>query len=123
MLYIIYQGDRDDGAEIRAANKDEHFVYLDRHQDILLLGGALLGDDGVKRTGSCLIINVPSPEQAEEFSRNEPFRKAGLFKSVKIARMLDAVDYRRPVRALRNVHDALQAQEIGAAMLSKRFEK
>jgi uncharacterized protein len=30
---------------------------------------------------------VPSREQAEEFSRNEPFRKAGLFKSVKIARM------------------------------------
>jgi len=87
VLYIIYQEDRDDGAEIRASNKDEHFAYLDRHQDILLLGGALLGDDGVKRTGSCLIINVPSREQAEEFSRNEPFRKAGLFKSVKIARM------------------------------------
>ena len=65
MLYIIYQEDRDDGAEIRASNKDEHFAYLDRHQDILLLGGALLGDDGVKRTGSCLIINVPSREQAE----------------------------------------------------------
>jgi uncharacterized protein len=87
VLYIIYQEDRDDGAEIRASNKDEHFAYLDRHRDILLLGGALLADDGVKRTGSCLIINVPSREQAEEFSRNEPFRKAGLFKSVKIARM------------------------------------
>src|SRR5262249_12113785 len=47
----------------------------------------LCGDDGGERTGSCLIINVPSREQAEEFSRNEPFRKAGLFKSVKIARM------------------------------------
>jgi uncharacterized protein YciI len=46
VLYIIYQEDRDDGAEIRAANKDEHFAYLDRHQDILLLGGALLDDDG-----------------------------------------------------------------------------
>ena len=88
VLYIIYQEDRDDGAEtIRAANKDKHFAYLDKHQDILLLGGALLGDDGIKRAGSCLIINVPSREQAEEFSRNEPFRKAGLFKSVKITRM------------------------------------
>jgi hypothetical protein len=37
--------------------------------------------------------------------------------------MLDAVDHRRPVRALRNVYDALQAQEIGAAMLSERFQK
>jgi hypothetical protein len=87
MLYIIYQEDRDDGAEIRAANKEKHFAYLAKHEDILVLGGALLADDGIKRTGSCLILNVPGREQAEEFSGNEPFRQAGLFKSVKITRM------------------------------------
>ena len=88
MLYIIYQEDRDEGAsEIRAANREKHLAYLDQHAHFLVLGGALLADDGVARTGSCLIINVASREEAEEFSRNEPFRKAGLFKSVKIARM------------------------------------
>jgi uncharacterized protein YciI len=88
VLYIIYQEDRDDGAaEIRAAKREEHLAYLDKHQNILVLGGALLEDDGIKRTGSCLIINVPSRAAVEDFSRNEPFRKAGLFKSVKIARM------------------------------------
>jgi uncharacterized protein YciI len=87
-LYIIYQEDRDDGAgEIRAAKRQEHFAYLDKHREILVLGGALLDEDGIKRMGSCLIINVPSRSAAEDFSRNEPFRKAGLFKSVKIARM------------------------------------
>jgi uncharacterized protein len=87
MLYIIYQEDRDDGADIRAANKEKHFTYLAEHEDILVLGGALLADDGIKRTGSCLILNVPGREAAEAFSRNEPFRQAGLFKSVKITRM------------------------------------
>jgi uncharacterized protein YciI len=88
VLYIIYQEDRDDGAaEIRAAKREEHLAYLDKHQNILVLGGALLEDDGIKRTGSCLIINVPDRAAAEDFSRNEPFRKAGLFKGVKIARM------------------------------------
>jgi uncharacterized protein YciI len=87
VLYIIYQEDRDDGADLRAANKEKHFAYLDRHADILVLGGALLADDGIKRIGSCLILNVSSRAEAEEFSRNEPFRKAGLFKSVKITRM------------------------------------
>ena len=88
MLYIIYQEDRDEGAaEIRAANREKHFAYLDRHKHFLVLGGALLADDGIGRTGSCFIINVANREQAEEFSRNEPFRKAGLFKTVKIARM------------------------------------
>jgi uncharacterized protein len=88
VLYIIYQEDRDDGAgAIRAAKRGEHLAYLDKHRDILVLGGALIEDDGIKRTGSCLIINVPSRAAAEDFSRNEPFRNAGLFKSVKIARM------------------------------------
>jgi uncharacterized protein len=87
MLYIIYQEDREDGAQIRAANRERHLAYLEANKDILVLGGALLADDGATRIGSCLIINVPGRKEAEAFSANEPFRKAGLFSSVKIARM------------------------------------
>lgn len=87
MLYIVYQEDRADGASIRAANREAHFAYLDRHKDILVLGGALLAEDGQSRTGSVLIVNVPDRAAAEAFSANEPFRKAGLFAAVKISRM------------------------------------
>lgn len=87
MLYIIYQEDRAEGAAIRAATRDAHFAYLDAHQDILVLGGALLADEDATRTGSVLIVNVPDRAAAESFSENEPFRKAGLFSSVKISRM------------------------------------
>ena len=52
-----------------------------------VLGGALLAEDGTTRTGSVLIINAPDLAAAEAFSRDEPFRKAGLFSSVKISRM------------------------------------
>jgi uncharacterized protein YciI len=87
VLYIIYQEDRDDGAAIRAATKAAHFAYLEQHMDVIVLGGALIEDDAVKRIGSCLIINVADREAAEKFSCDEPFRRAGLFKSVKITRM------------------------------------
>ena len=87
MLYIIYQEDRQDGAALRAANREAHFAYLAKHKDILVLGGALLAEDGTTRTGSVLIINVPDLAAAEAFSRDEPFRKAGLFRTVKITRM------------------------------------
>ncbi len=87
MLYIIYQEDRPDGAAIRAATRDTHFAYLEEHKDILVLGGALLADDNATRTGSVLIVNVPSRAAADAFSENEPFRKAGLFSSVRISRM------------------------------------
>jgi uncharacterized protein len=89
MLYIIYQLDRPDpeATEIRARVKDTHLAYLERHKSILVLGGALLADNGVGRLGSCLILNVPSREAAEAFSAEEPLRKAGLFQSVSITRM------------------------------------
>lgn len=87
MLYIIYQEDREGAEPIRAAWRERHLAYLERHKDILVLGGALTADDGGRRLGSCLIINVPGREDAEAFSRDEPFRKAGLFHTVKITRM------------------------------------
>jgi len=88
MLYIIYQEDRPDGAAIREATRNDHFAYLEKNEDILVLGGALLGDDDKgTRIGSVLIVNVPNRAAAEAFSENEPFRKAGLFSSVKITRM------------------------------------
>ena len=87
MLYIIYQEDRPDSAAIRAAQREAHFAYLERHKDILVLGGATLAEDGAMRIGSVLIINVPDRAAADAFSENEPFRKAGLFSTVKVSRM------------------------------------
>ena len=87
MLYIVYQIDGPDSPDIRAATRDAHFKYLDEHEDILVLGGALLADDGKTRTGSVLIINVEDLAAAETFSENEPFRRAGLFERVEINRM------------------------------------
>lgn len=87
MLYVIYQEDGPDGAALRKLHRDAHFAYLERHKDILVLGGALLDEDGETRVGSVLIVNVPGRAEAEAFSRDEPLRKGGVFKSVKITRM------------------------------------
>lgn len=72
---------------MREQHKPAHFDYLDAHEDILVLGGAMLADDGVTRIGSVLIINVASRDEAERFSANEPLRQAGVFRQVKITRM------------------------------------
>lgn len=87
MLYIIYQVDKPDARDIRERTRAAHLAYLDRHKEILVLGGALLADEGDGRLGSVLIINVPSRKAADAFSADEPFRKAGLFQSVSITRM------------------------------------
>ena len=87
MLFIIYQEDGPGSSSLRKQHRPAHFDYLEEHKDILVLGGALLADDGETRTGSVLIINVPDRAAAERFSENEPLRKAGTFQSVKISRM------------------------------------
>ncbi|WP_242561457.1 MULTISPECIES: YciI family protein [Pandoraea] len=88
MLYILYC--RDDPSvshAIRSAHKDAHLAYLARHTDLIVIGGAMLAEDGQTRVGSTLILNVDRREQAEQFSLNEPFRQAGLYASVTITRM------------------------------------
>jgi uncharacterized protein YciI len=87
MLYVVYMEDGPRSGEIRAAEREAHLACLDQHKDILVLGGALLADDGTTRIGSMLVLNVPGREVAEAFSVKEPFRRAGLFASVRITRM------------------------------------
>ena len=87
MLYILYNEDRPDGLAVREATRDAHLAYLERHKDKLVLGGGLLSEDGKMRLGSVFILNVPDRKAAEAFSAEEPFRKAGLFRTTKITRM------------------------------------
>ena len=89
MLYIMVNEDRPAGeaVPIRDATREAHLAYLDRHKDIVVLAGGTLAEDSATRTGSVFIINVPNRQAAEKFSAEEPFRKAGLFKTVKITRM------------------------------------
>ena len=87
MLYIMVNEDRTDGQAIRDATREAHLAYLERNKNIVVLAGGTLAEDGKTRTGSVFIINVPSREAADRFSAEEPFRKAGLFKTVKITRM------------------------------------
>ena len=79
--------DRSDGQAIRDVTRETHLAYLERHKDIVVLAGGTLAEDGKTRTGSVFIVNVTSRDAAEKFSAEEPFRKAGLFKTVKITRM------------------------------------
>lgn len=87
MLYICYGVDGPEGPARRNVVRDEHFDYLKKHEDILVLGGATLADEDATRTGSLLIINVPDRAAADAFADGEPFRKTGVFASYTVSRM------------------------------------
>ena len=88
MLFIVYAEDNDaTSAAIRQAKTPEHLAYLDRHKHAIVLAGALLTDDAGKRVGSITEINVKDRAAADAFVAAEPFRNAGLYRSIKISRM------------------------------------
>ncbi|CAE6809379.1 YciI family protein [Paraburkholderia haematera] len=88
MLYILYCKDNPRvSVHVRTMHKEAHLAYLADHAGLIVLGGAMLDEDGETRVGSTLILNVGSRAEAEAFSVNEPFRRAGLYASVDIIRM------------------------------------
>jgi len=88
MLFILYCEDNMSISKgIRARLKDEHLAYVARHEEIIVLGGAMLAGDHQTRIGSTLVLNVPDRAAAEAFSVNEPYRRAGLYGRVIINRM------------------------------------
>jgi len=86
MLFIVLATDKPGSAEIRAGNRPAHLEYLKSYGERIVAGGATLSDDGESVTGSFLLIDVADRTAAEDFSRGDPFAKAGLFRSVEIRR-------------------------------------
>ena len=79
MQFVIHSHDKPEGDARRAPLREAHLDYLEHHQDIVVAHGALLDDDGMKTTGSVLIVDVANKAEAEAFWANEPFNRAGFF--------------------------------------------
>lgn len=86
MLYAIRCVDAEDVASVRDEYLTPHKDYLKGRADVLVVGGALLGDDG-EPYGSLYIVNVPDRAAAEAFSQADPFTSAGVFGEVTISAM------------------------------------
>lgn len=77
MPYVIQATDKAGSAQVRAGNRAAHFEYLIKHQEMLLAAGALTEDDGGVR-----IVDTDERKEAERFSAEDPFSKAGLFEKL-----------------------------------------
>ncbi|WP_445680999.1 YciI family protein [Radicibacter daui] len=83
MLFTIYCLDKANALDLRMVTRPTHIDYLDRHNDRLVYGGPLLGDDG-KALGSLLIVEATDLADATAFAEADPYAQAGLFQSVTI---------------------------------------
>ena len=82
MLFIINAMDKDDGAALRQATRPAHFEYAEKSGQVRL-GGPYLDHAG-NMIGSMIILEAESLAAAEEWARNDPYAKAGLFQSTSV---------------------------------------
>ena len=80
MAWLIVSNDNENGPEIRADQTvmDAHWAYELANREKILVAGSLREDDGITKTGSVLLLNVGSREEAEAFFAEDPATKAGM---------------------------------------------
>jgi len=83
MLYALICTDKPDAGELRQMVRAEHIAYLNSLGTALKAAGPFAGEDG-KPTGSLVIIEAEDRDAAGKIADNDPYAKAGLFRSVEI---------------------------------------
>ena len=82
MLFVITALDGENSRDLRMATRPAHFEYA-QATGAVRLGGPFLDARG-EMVGSLIIIEAPDLVAAEEWQRNDPYMKAGLFAHAEI---------------------------------------
>ena len=81
MLIALIARDKPGALEIRMENRPDHVAYLKASGETVFQAGPLLDDAG-EMTGSLIILDVADKAQAEAWTGDDPYARAGLFASV-----------------------------------------
>lgn len=82
MHFVAILEDRDDGLPIRLETRPVHLEWMKTVP--VRIAGPLLDASGEKPVGSLLIVEAESEAQAAAILAQDPYAKAGLFKSSRI---------------------------------------
>ncbi|MCW3783130.1 YciI family protein [Defluviimonas salinarum] len=97
MAWLIVSEDASNGAAIRADDRvmEAHWQYECAHRAVILLAGSLRRDDLETKTGSVLLLDLETREDAERFFADDPATKAGLRGATEIRWLNPAILDRR----------------------------
>lgn len=113
MAFAIICLDRPGTKALRDRTRLEHMEYIDRHRHKMVVGGALLDDEGETRVGMVLAIDLPDRSAVERFLADEPYNKAGIFECVVIRRFYKVFPEKDPV----HFDDLIAAERARVASL------
>jgi uncharacterized protein len=78
MLFIAKFTDRPGISELRETLLEDHFAWLDKHKDKVLVAGSLREDVDGGSLGGLWIIEADSKAEAEKVFQTDPFFANGL---------------------------------------------
>lgn len=85
MLYALICEDRPDAGTLRPETRPAHLDYLKSLGATVKIAGPFL-DGAEKPTGSLVVVEAASEDEARAIGENDPYAKAGLFASVTVRR-------------------------------------
>jgi len=95
MLFIAQFEDKQGVAELRQKLLEEHFAFLDRQKDKVLVAGSVREIPSDKPLGGLWIIEAESEEAVRDIFKDDPFWVNGLRASVRINRWAKAFPDRK----------------------------
>jgi uncharacterized protein len=84
MLFVLIAMDKEDSSALRMETRAAHFEYA-KATAAVRLGGPFLDNKG-EMMGSLIIFEAADMKAAKEWAANDPYAKAGLFKTSKVRR-------------------------------------
>ena len=87
MFFAVYAIDKEDSLQLRMSTRESHLAYLANSP--LVFAGPLLDEQG-NMCGSLIVLDMQDISEVKDFTENDPYKIAGLFKSVEIRRFVKA---------------------------------
>ena len=84
MLIALIAHDKPGHLQTRKDNREAHLAYIEA-TGVVSQAGPLLSETG-EMQGSLVILDVEDMASAQDWARNDPYEKAGLFETVTLTR-------------------------------------
>ncbi|RMP31108.1 YciI family protein [Pseudomonas coronafaciens] len=84
MLFAVFFEDKPEESEVRKKNLIDHIQWLERHKELILVGGSLREHPSSDPLGGLWLVEAESKETVTRLIHTDPFWIEGLRKSFKI---------------------------------------
>ncbi len=84
MLFVVLLTDKPDHAQVRADHLQAHIDWLERHKEVIQVGGSLRREPWETPKGGLWIAQADAKQIIDELLQTDPFYLAGLRQSYEI---------------------------------------